>query len=131
MRFSAAAVAALATTVAAKDGRTFAVLHFQGNGPLTEGRSDPIVGPGGISSHVHTVQGGNAFGNSATGESMLKSTCSTANIAGDKSAYWAPKLYFHDQKAGTYEPVPLFYMNVYYLCVFAASHCSLLLACHS
>ncbi len=114
MLFSAA-LAALITTVAAKDGRTFAVLHFQGNGPLTEGRSDPIVSPGKVSSHVHTVQGGNGFSNTATGASMLKSTCSTAKIAGDKSAYWMPKLYFHDKAANTFEPVPLFYMNVYYL----------------
>lgn len=59
--------------------------------------------------------GGNAFSNSATGESMMKSTCSNANVAGDNSAYWMPKLYFHDQKNGSFEPVPLFYMNVYYL----------------
>jgi len=114
MLFSAA-FAALIATAAAKNGRTFAVLHFQGNGPLTEGRSDPIVSPGEYSSHVHTVQGGNGFSNSATGESMMKSTCSTAKIKGDKSAYWMPKVYFKDPKTGTIEPVPLFYMNVYYL----------------
>ncbi|KIH89394.1 wsc domain containing protein [Sporothrix brasiliensis 5110] len=109
-----AALAAIAPAVSAKDSRTFAVLRFHGDDPLTIGRTDPIVSPGGPSSHVHVVQGGNAFGNSATGESLLKSTCSTANIAGDKSAYWMPQVFFHDPKNGSFEPVPLFYMNVYY-----------------
>jgi hypothetical protein len=110
-----AILAALVATAAAKDGRTFAVLRFKGKGPLTEGRADPIVNPGGPSTHVHTVQGGSGFSNSATGQSMMASTCSNANIKGDNSAYWMPKLYFHDKAAGTFEPVPLFYMNVYYL----------------
>lgn len=114
MRYSAV-LAALVAAAAAKDGRTFAVLRFQGDGPLTEGRSDPIVSPGQVSGHVHTVQGGGNFGNSATGATMMKSECSTAMIAGDNSAYWMPKLYFHDVKNNSFEPVPLFYMNVYYL----------------
>ncbi|CAK7236153.1 hypothetical protein SCUCBS95973_009511 [Sporothrix curviconia] len=112
-----ASLSALAITpaVAAKDSRTFAVLRFHGDGPLTIGRTDPIVSPGGPSGHVHVVQGSNAFGNSATGESLLAdSTCSTANVAGDRSAYWMPQVYFHDPKNGSFEPVPLFYMNVYY-----------------
>ncbi|CAK7219915.1 hypothetical protein SBRCBS47491_004012 [Sporothrix bragantina] len=112
-----ASLSAIAITpaVAAKDSRTFAVLRFHGDGPLTIGRTDPIVSPGKASSHVHVVQGSNAFGNSATGESLLAdSTCSTANVAGDKSAYWMPQVYFHDPKNGSFEPVPLFYMNVYY-----------------
>ncbi|OAA58514.1 wsc domain containing protein [Niveomyces insectorum RCEF 264] len=111
---AALAVAATASVASAKDSRTFAVMHFHGDGPLTIGRTDPIVSPGKASSHVHHVQGGNAFGNSATGESMLKSTCSTANLAADKSAYWMPSLYFYDAKNNSFESVPMFYMNVYY-----------------
>ncbi|CAK7239416.1 MAG: hypothetical protein STHCBS139747_000846 [Sporothrix thermara] len=99
---------------AAKDSRTFAVLRFHGDGPLVVGRSDPIVNPGQPAAHVHVVQGGNAFSNSATGETMLESTCSTANVAGDKSAYWMPQLYFRDNETAMLEAVPLFYMNVYY-----------------
>ncbi|CAK7210767.1 hypothetical protein SEUCBS140593_000941 [Sporothrix eucalyptigena] len=109
-----ASLAVITPTLAAKDSRTFAVLRFHGDGPLTIGRTDPIVSPGGPSSHVHVVQGSNAFGNSATGETLLTSTCSTANVAGDKSAYWMPQVFFHDPKNGSFEPVPLFYMNVYY-----------------
>ncbi len=115
MLFSATLAALVAVAAAAKDSRTFAVMHFHGDGPLTIGRTDPIVSPGKVSSHVHVVQGGNAFSNSATGDDLMKSTCSTANLAADKSAYWMPRLYFHDRNNGSFEPVELFYMNVYYL----------------
>lgn len=115
--FGAALVATLASMVSvasAKDGRTFAVLRFHGNGPLTTGRSDPVVSPGEVSSHLHTIQGASGFSNSATGEDLLASNCSTANVKADKSAYWMPSLFFHDKDNGTFEPVELFYMNVYY-----------------
>ena len=109
-----AALASMASVASAKDGRTFAVLRFHGNGPLTTGRSDPIVNPGEVSSHLHTIQGASGFSNSATGDDLLASNCSTANVKADKSAYWMPSLFFHDKANGTFEPVKLFYMNVYY-----------------
>lgn len=114
MRYSSAVLAALAASVAAKDGRTFAVLRFYGDGPLMEGRVDPIVSPGVTSAHVHTIMGGSNIGISATGESMMESNCSNALVVGDNSGYWVPKVMFHDKAAGTFEPVEMFYMNVYY-----------------
>ncbi|KAK7733959.1 hypothetical protein SLS53_008111 [Cytospora paraplurivora] len=113
MRCSSPLLTALAATAhAARDARTFAVLRFYGDGPLTEGRVDPIISPGETSSHVHTIMGGSNMGVSATGETMLASGCSNALVEGDNSGYWVPKLYFHDRGAGTLEPVDLFYMNV-------------------
>lgn len=115
MKYSSSILAALAVTVqAAQDSRTFAVLRFYGDGPLMEGRIDPIISPGETSAHVHTIMGGSNMGISATGESLMDSNCSNALVVGDDSGYWVPKLYFHDQDAGTLEPVDLFYMNVYY-----------------
>ena len=115
MRYSLTAGAVLAGTVAAiGNSRSFAVMHFTG-GPLTEGRTDPIVSPGAYSGHVHTVMGSNAFSNSATGDKLMKSTCTNAKLQADKSAYWMPKMYFRDQAKNTFEPVNLYYMNVYYL----------------
>ena len=116
---SSTQVAALFAGIAAAahEKGTFAVLRFNtapGKG-LTEGRSDPIVNFGQISPHVHTIQGGNAFSNSARGEDLMKSTCSTAKVAGDMSAYWAPNVYFHDRSNSSFEKVTLNYMNVYYL----------------
>ncbi|EJT74301.1 hypothetical protein GGTG_08144 [Gaeumannomyces tritici R3-111a-1] len=110
--FSAAA--ALIGAVSAKKGRTFCVLRFNGAGPLVEGRMDPIVEPGRTSAHVHTVQGASNFGINSTADDLAKSSCTTAMIKGDMSAYWTPKLYFHDKAANTFEPVEMFYMNVYY-----------------
>lgn len=115
MRSTTFVAAALAATAqAAKDVRTFAVLRFLGNGPLMEGRVDPIVSPGKTSGHVHTFQGGSNIGISATGEDMMKSNCSSALVAGDNSGYWMPKVYFRDPASGLLEAVELDYMNVYY-----------------
>ncbi|KAJ4423944.1 hypothetical protein N0V82_001372 [Gnomoniopsis sp. IMI 355080] len=115
MRSTTIFAAALAATAkAAQDERTFAVLHFVGNGPLMEGRVDPIISPGQTSSHVHTFQGGSNIGISATGEDMMNSNCSTASVVGDNSAYWMPKVYFRDPVTGILEDVDLYYMNVYY-----------------
>ncbi|KAJ6446421.1 WSC domain-containingprotein [Purpureocillium lavendulum] len=107
-------LAALASTAAAaKNERTFAVLHFTGK-TLTVGRADPIVNPGGPSVHLHHVLGGNAFSVNATGEDLAKSTCSSAQVKGDNSNYWFPSLYFRDPKTGKFEDVQLFYAQVYY-----------------
>lgn len=81
---------------------------------MMEGRVDPIVTPGKTSSHVHTIQGGSNFGISATGQDMMDSNCSSALIEGDNSAYWVPKLYFHDKATGMVEDVRMYYMNIYY-----------------
>lgn len=109
-----ATLAALVGAAAAKDGRTFAVLRHHGNGPLMTGRVDPVVNPGVVSSHVHTVMGASNFGMNATGASLRDSSCTTALIKGDLSAYWYPQLYFQDPQDGHFEPVELFYMNIYY-----------------
>lgn len=115
MRYTTIIPAVLAaTSQAAQDSRTFAVLRFYGDGPLMEGRVDPIISPGTTASHVHTIQGGSNIGISATGEDLMSSNCSSALVEGDNSAYWFPKLYFHDKDNKTVEPVDLYYANVYY-----------------
>jgi hypothetical protein len=116
MLFTSAVLAALVATVAAKDKskRTFAVLQHYGNGPLMDCRIDPIVQPGGPSAHVHTFMGANNLGFNTNGEDLRQSSCTTALPKADMSAYWFPKLYFKDPSTGKLEPVPFFYMNVYY-----------------
>ncbi|TRX88525.1 hypothetical protein FHL15_010564 [Xylaria flabelliformis] len=115
MRFTtASALASMAALASAKDSRTFAVLRFKGDGFLTEGPIDPVVNPGTISTHYHGIMGGSNFGATVEGDQLLDSTCTTANIKNDKSNYWVPALMFQDPKNGTFQKVPLFYMNVYY-----------------
>ncbi|KAF3012155.1 hypothetical protein E8E14_004178 [Neopestalotiopsis sp. 37M] len=112
---TAGLLSSLATlAAAAQPERTFAVLRFDGDGFMTEGRVDPIVSPGTAASHFHGIMGGSSFGTTVEGDQLLDSTCTTAKIKNDKSNYWAPQVYFRDPNNGTFTKVPLFYMNVYY-----------------
>lgn len=105
-----------AVAAAAKDARTFAVLRFNGNGWLTEGRMDPITNPNGTSTHYHSIMGGSNFDTTLEGDVLLDSSCTTAKIANDFSNYWIPTLFFQDPNdENSFTKVPLFYMNVYYL----------------
>lgn len=111
---SVAAGAALLGAAYAKDTQTFAVMRFNGDA-IFNGRLDPIVNPGSTSPHEHAVFGGSNFGPDATGESLAKSSCTSAKVKGDNSAYWMPQIYFHDKAEETFEAVPVLYTNVYYL----------------
>ncbi|CAK5268874.1 unnamed protein product [Mycena citricolor] len=68
---------------------------FAMNDVITIERLDPIVSPGQVASHVHTVMGGSNF-RATTNTSFLRaSECTSSPIKQDKSNYWAPTLYFH------------------------------------
>lgn len=95
------------------NGRTFAVLRFHDD-VLTYGRADPIISPGAQSGHVHMVQGGSNFATDMNDTTLLQSKCTSGLIQNDKSNYWVPSLYFQHSN-GSFESVPMFYMNVYYL----------------
>lgn len=116
MKFTAitALAAIVGLTAAAKEERTFAVLTFT-NKALTKGRVDPLVSPGKVASHAHQVMGGSGFGMASTGDDLVKSKCTNARAKADKSNYWFPKLYFHDEKDDSFEEVEVDYVNVYYL----------------
>lgn len=73
--------------------------------PIVVERSDPIVQPGQVSNHLHTIMGGNAFDFSMTYNDTQKSTCTSCTVAGDFSNYWTPTLFFQHQD-GTFESVP-------------------------
>ncbi|RDW56584.1 hypothetical protein BP5796_13049 [Coleophoma crateriformis] len=112
---SATVVLALATLgSAAKTSRTFAVNHFYGKGPLTMGRMDPIVNPGGPSGHVHAIQGGSNFALTMSDDVLLSSNCTSSLVKNDMSNYWTPSLYFQDPVTKELTNVEMFYMNVYY-----------------
>lgn len=68
-------------------------------------RADPIINPGTVSAHVHTVSGGSNFKDSVTYEELRNSTCTSAKAVEDKSAYWTPQLYWWN-KNNTFTPVP-------------------------
>lgn len=49
-------------------------------GRLVRERLDPIVSPGKIASHVHTISGGSAFGPSMTDNGARAAKCSSCQI---------------------------------------------------
>lgn len=110
---SLASAALLGAAYAAHDRQTFAVMRFNGK-EIFNGLVDPIVNPGVESPHEHTVFGGSNFDKNANGKTLLESSCTSAKVKGDKSAYWMPRIYFHDEDSDAFEPVPVLYTNVYY-----------------
>ncbi|KAF9478863.1 hypothetical protein BDN70DRAFT_879454 [Pholiota conissans] len=61
---------------------------------ITTERIDPIVNPGKVSGHVHSVLGGSNFRLSTNTSFLRQSECSSIPIPQDKSNYWFPHLYF-------------------------------------
>ncbi|GAC93618.1 hypothetical protein PHSY_001183 [Pseudozyma hubeiensis SY62] len=86
------------------------------HGRLKQARIDPIVTPGGTSSHVHSLVGANGVSADTTTAQSLEaaSSCTTSGIHADMSAYWAPSLYSVNAN-GTFSPRRLDYVNTYYL----------------
>lgn len=72
--------------------------------PLVVERADPIVNPGAMSGHAHTIMGGNGFDITMDYNSTQASTCTSCTVHGDFSNYWTPTLWFRHQN-GTFESV--------------------------
>ncbi|KAF8658416.1 hypothetical protein AX16_001967 [Volvariella volvacea WC 439] len=60
------------------------------NNVLTTQRVDPIVQPGVVSTHVHSVLGGSNFGLNLSTQSLRDSECTSVPIVEDNSNYWYP-----------------------------------------
>ncbi|KAL9093648.1 MAG: hypothetical protein Q9159_000177 [Coniocarpon cinnabarinum] len=58
------------------------------------GLIDPIVDPGAVSDHAHTVHGSGNFGLDATNANMMQGNCTSCGVQEDMSTYWTPPLYF-------------------------------------
>ncbi|RMZ85195.1 hypothetical protein DV738_g427, partial [Chaetothyriales sp. CBS 135597] len=83
--------------------------------PVVVERLDPIVSPGGVSTHSHTVMGGNGFAPTMDYNSTQASTCSSCTVIGDNSNYWVPNLYYQAED-GHFESVDqIGGATVYYL----------------
>jgi hypothetical protein len=72
--------------------------------PLVVERTDPIVNPGALSSHLHTIMGGNGFKPKMDYNDTQASTCASCTVIGDMSNYWTPTMFFQHQD-GTFETV--------------------------
>ncbi|RQM08045.1 hypothetical protein DH86_00001380 [Scytalidium sp. 3C] len=82
--------------------------------PLSIQRSDPIVSPGGYSSHVHAVIGGTGFNQTMSATEAPDSSDTTCDKKLDHSNYWQPQLYHH-RSDGQFELIPFQGSAVYYL----------------
>ena len=95
-------LATLAVPAVAQNGYYFVL----GSGmPVSIQRVDPLLAPGKVAGHVHSVVGGNAFGPTMDFDTTQTATCSTIKVKADKSNYWMPALYFH-AKNGSFIRVP-------------------------
>lgn len=65
--------------------------------PVLHERADPIVNPGQVAGHAHTIMGGNGFGFSMDFRQARASTCTTCRVTADRSNYWVPSLYYQAQ----------------------------------
>ncbi|RDX43613.1 WSC-domain-containing protein [Lentinus brumalis] len=86
---------------------------FGGSRPIVTTRLDPVISPGSVSSHVHSVVGASRFKDVYDPADLLQSNCTTIPVQPDKSNYWAPQLYHQDQQTGMFTPIPVTF-NIYY-----------------
>lgn len=97
---------ALALGLAASIAPADAFFRMSCPGRVARERLDPVVNPGKVSGHVHTISGGAGFSPSMTFEGARASKCSSCEIKEDMSNYWTPQLYVH-AKNGSFFPVPV------------------------
>ncbi|KAG9234208.1 hypothetical protein BJ875DRAFT_504869 [Amylocarpus encephaloides] len=83
--------------------------------PIVIQRADPVVNPGMVSSHVHTIMGGNGFGFEMDFASTQKSTCSSCTVKEDMSNYWVPTLYYKGPDGKFTEVTQTGGATIYYL----------------
>lgn len=98
---------------------------------MVQERVDPILAPGQISQHLHSIHGGNSFSMNLlvrylyfwetslnvvyrTYNTARQSTCTSCEVAQDLSNYWTPTLYFKDPTTGQFEKVPNGGLLIYY-----------------
>ncbi|KAH8733819.1 hypothetical protein BGZ61DRAFT_474462 [Ilyonectria robusta] len=86
-------------------GGAHAFWRMECPGRVGVARIDPIVNPGEISMHAHSIHGSSAFAETVTTESLQNGDCTSCRVTEDKSAYWHPSLYFQDSDTGEFELV--------------------------
>ncbi|KAK7415669.1 hypothetical protein QQX98_005701 [Neonectria punicea] len=86
-------------------GGAHAFWRMECPGRVGVARIDPIVDPGTISKHAHSIHGSSAFAETVTSADLMNGDCTSCRVTQDKSAYWHPALYFKDTDTGEFELV--------------------------
>ncbi|KAK3384616.1 hypothetical protein B0T24DRAFT_674362 [Lasiosphaeria ovina] len=81
---------------------------------IAQERFDPIVQPGVVSGHLHTVVGASTFSQSFSPNIQANAHCSSMIVQENKSNYWMPSLVARLSN-GSFSSVPLKETRVYYL----------------
>ncbi|KAK4043458.1 hypothetical protein C8A01DRAFT_43585 [Parachaetomium inaequale] len=92
----------LAILASVSGAAAFWRMECRGLGALA--RLDPLIDPGVASQHAHAIHGSSGFNSDATYEDLVNGDCTSCAVAEDKSAYWAPAVYFKHAN-GTYQEV--------------------------
>ncbi|KAF5675651.1 glyoxal oxidase precursor [Fusarium heterosporum] len=87
-------------------GSAHAFWRMECPGRVGLARIDPIVDPGTISKHAHSIHGSSGFAETVTTEQLLGADCTSCRVTQDKSSYWHPALYFEDADTKKFELVP-------------------------
>lgn len=82
--FSLISLAAVLGTLATQTQGYFILSHKI----LETTRFDPVITPGQVSPHLHTIAGGSSFSSDVEYATMQTSACTTAPVSVDKSNYW-------------------------------------------
>ncbi|KAK4157616.1 hypothetical protein C8A00DRAFT_40042 [Chaetomidium leptoderma] len=98
MRFDAA------LAILASLGGVEAFWRMECRGRVGLARLDPLINPGAMSPHAHAIHGSSGFNEKATYEDLANGECTSCGVAEDKSAYWAPNVYFKHAN-GSYQEV--------------------------
>ncbi|WVW79154.1 hypothetical protein I302_101120 [Kwoniella bestiolae CBS 10118] len=107
-------LAVLAISISQVNAWTDPFFVIQHGPDIITSRIDPVISPGGISSHVHSIVGSSSFKPTYTYENSISGKCTTANIAIDHSNYWIPQLY-RKRDDGQFDLVKMNRANTYYL----------------
>ncbi|GAO48344.1 hypothetical protein SAICODRAFT_31624 [Saitoella complicata NRRL Y-17804] len=85
-------------------GSTEAFWRLPCNKPIVTERIDPLVSPGAVSGHVHSVMGSSGLNFTTTFEGLRAGDCTTCMVKQDMSVYWVPTLYYAAEN-GSFFPV--------------------------
>ncbi|GAA6021435.1 hypothetical protein JCM10207_004732 [Rhodosporidiobolus poonsookiae] len=111
-------VAVLGLYLAAHTVDAFWRLPCQPGEQLVYARADPIVNPGALANHVHTISGASNFNLEVNFHTLRESQCTSCQVKQDMSNYWTPALYFA-WRNGSFTLVDQGGVTVYY---FLRSH---------
>ncbi|KAF1986519.1 hypothetical protein K402DRAFT_332352 [Aulographum hederae CBS 113979] len=83
--------------------------------PIGMARIDPMVDPGEVSDHAHTIHGAKNFNFDSKYDDLMASDCTSCRVTQDKSAYWTPPLNFMYPNGTTVAVPQVGGMLAYYL----------------